>query len=453
MDGLLFFVMVIASVCRAASADTASLRLQNSQYVSSGAQFYREDAAGDNSSLSLQLQREKRFGKNRLLKADIKDEFSATENWNYLNVYQSYFQFRAPLNVTAQVGRKLETWSTTDDEWKQGIFQSRYMQNKLMPEPAGLTGVFLSSSAGANVWTLGLLPAFVPDLGAHFWVNDENKFTSRNPWFDPPASRYRLGEFTHDIHYSLDKPRTEEVLANPGVVAKLERSTGGVGTRLSAAYKPVPQLLLGFPVLDRVVIADGEDYLHVEVTPKVVYHAVGSLDVWGRAAGWNLTGGLTYDRPERPAVEDSWVWQAYKPAWIWSAMASRPLSGAGGPVVKFGLLKIEGGLGKDRGEFAGEKSVFEGRFQYDEAYMAGLQWPVRGLFKSALETEAKVVYDRIQNGGVVNLSAGYSFSREWRVDGDMDLLGLTGSSAQNPDGFLSTYRANDRFGLGMSYVF
>jgi hypothetical protein len=435
----------------ALAADTATLRLQNSQYVSSGANYYREDASGENSSISVQLQREKRFGKKLLLKGDVQDEFSATENWNYLNVYQSYLQYRTPVNVTVQVGRKLETWSSTDEEWKQGIFQPRYTQNKLAPEAAGLTGVFLNTSAGANLFTAGVL-AFVPDLGAHFWVED-HKLTSRNPWFDPPASRFRIDGVSHDIHYKINKPSAGEVVANPGVVVKVERSAGPVGVRAAGAYKPIPQLALGFPVLGKMVVGSDENYLNIEVTPRVVYHAVFSGDVWGRVGGWNLAGGLIRDFPVRDGVDETWVSQTYKPAWIWSALASRPIAQSGGPSVKFGLFKVDGGYGRDRGEYASDKSVFEKRFQYDEAYMAGLSWPIRGLFKSPLETEAKVVFDRLQNGGVFRLGAGYSFNRDWRVDGEMDLLGLTGERAQNPDGFLSTYRANDRMGLGMSYVF
>lgn len=433
-------------------SSTASLRLQNSQYFSSSTNFYREDAAASNSSISLQLEQDKRFGKRFALKSNVKDEYSATENWNYLNVREAYGQYRPPINLTAQVGRKIETWSATDDEWKQGIFQSRYMQNKLRPETAGLTGVFLSSSVGANLFTVAMMPVFVPDLGTHFWVSND-KLTSRNPWFDPPAERFRLNGMSHDIHYSLDKPSAGEVLAHPGVAAKVERSTGMIGARFSAAYKPVPQLLLGFPVANRFVLNSDGNYLNVEITPKVAYHSVASADIWGRAGGWTLTGGLTYDRPVNDAVDEDWIWQNYKPAWIWSGMAMRPLFSNGETKVKLGFLKVDGGAGQDRGIYASRETVFEGRFQYDEAYLAALSWPIRGIFKNAFETEAKVVYDRIQNGGVVSIGAGYSFSRDWRVDGEMDLLGLTGERAEKADGFFSTYRSNDRFGLGMSYVF
>ena len=63
------------------------------------------------------------------------------------------------------------------------------------------------------------------------------------------------------------------------------------------------------------------------------------------------------------------------------------------------------------------------------------------------------LYDRKQNGGLFRLSSGLNFSRELRVALEMDFIGLLSTDAEVEGGFLSTYRANDRVGLGMSYVF
>ncbi len=450
------FCMVLL-MSSSAFANTTALRLQNSQYVSSGATFYREDAGHNNSSISLSLDREQRWRKNFGFKAQIKDEYSATENWNYLNIYQSHLNTRLPAglnSVALSAGRKIETWSSTEDDWKIGVFQPRYVQNKLRPETAGLTGFFFSAPVQSYLLTVGVLPIFVPDLGCHFWV-DNNKFTSKNPWFDPPAPTYLFRDQNNDIHYSANKPTVEKVLANPGLSAKIEKSGSELGTRFAAAYKPVPQLLYGFPSLNKVVIGSTEDYLSVAVTPRVVYHWVASTDIWRRQGQWTLGAGLTHDHPVPDQLKDGWTSQTFSPAWIWSFSASRPLEAGGTSAarIKFGLLKIEGGLGRDRGEFARQRTLFEGRFQYNEAYMAGLMFPLRGILRSAIDTEAKVIFDRIQNGGAISLSAGYNINRDWRVDGDVDILGLAGNRAENENGFFSSYRANDRMGMGMTYVF
>jgi len=446
------FLFIFAA--QSAAADTASLRMQNSQYISSGAAYYRDGAAGDNTSLTLKLQRQKRLRKNVVSELDLKNEFSATENWNYFNLYQAHVKFRGPMNVAMNAGRKIETWSAMEDEWRQGVFQPRYTQNKLRTETAGNVGLFTSSSVRSFVWTAAVMPVFVPDLGAHFWVSD-HKFASKNPWFDPPAPTFKFREQIHEIHYSVDKPRVEEVMAHPGAMVKVERSLSAVGSRMAVGYKPVPQLLLGFPSLNKVIIGSNGSHLDVVVTPRVQYHWVASTDVWFKRAGWTLGAGLTHDRPNEDRMPSGWTSQTYSPAWIWSLSASRALEAEGAEAarIKFGVIKIEGGVGRDRGEFATERSLFEGRFQYDEAYMTGVMVPLRRVFKNPLELEARVIYDRVQNGGTVSASAGYSFSRDWRVDADADLLGLAGNNAENENGFFSTYRANDRVGMGMTYVF
>lgn len=449
MGRLAFLILSAISAARTA-ADTTALRLHNSQYVSSGTAFYREDAAANNASFSVHVQRDKRWRKSLGAKFNVKNEYSASENWNYINVYQAHGHVRIPGGISAQAGRKIETWSSGEDEWRLGSFQPRYMQNKLRPETAGLTGLFVSSAAGSFVWTAGVLPVHVPELGAHFWVRD-HKFTSRNPWFDPPAPSYKFRGETNDIHYSVDKPPVTEIMANPGAVAKVERSFASFGTRLSAAYKPVPQLLLGFPSLNRVVIGSTNDYLDVAVTPEVIYHWVAGSDVWFRAGGWQFAGTVMHDRPVGNQLRDGWTSQTFDPAWIGTLSAARAVLD-GEAKVKLGFIKIEGGRGRDRGEFAGERSLFEGRFQYDEAYLAAVAVPVRRLLPRLLQTEARVVYDRVQNGGYVTLAAGYDINRDWRLDAEADVLGLLGDG-EGEDGFFSTYRANDRMGMGMTYVF
>lgn len=55
------------------------------------------------------------------------------------------------------------------------------------------------------------------------------------------------------------------------------------------------------------------------------------------------------------------------------------LDGSDAARVRLSFLKIIGGQGEDRGEFARQNSLFEGRFQYNEAYLAGVFWPIRGF--------------------------------------------------------------------------
>ncbi len=80
----------------AASADVASLKLQNSQYLSHGTSYYRADAGRENSSLAVEIQTQKKWRYGLASKIHVKDEWSQSERWNYLNVYDSHISGRAP---------------------------------------------------------------------------------------------------------------------------------------------------------------------------------------------------------------------------------------------------------------------------------------------------------------------------------------------------------------------
>ncbi len=434
--------------------EKASLRLQNSQYISSGANYYRKDASGENTSVILSLDKKAKLFSGIDGRVDLKDEYSATENWNYLNIYQLYGEKRVE-GVNLSFGRKLELWSAMDDEWKQGVFHSRYMQNRLKPEPAGLFGFFAGQNLDKRSWSVAILPLYIPDMGAHFTV-ENHRFVSQNPWFDPPVANFRFRGEAGDIRYSVKQPPIGEIALNPGLIASYEQDIGSAsGWRTTLAHKPVPQLLLGFPSLNRVIVGNNEDYLQVEITPKVMYHSVAAVESWTDLGAWTLSSGVTLDAPVGSAFDQTYTKQTYAPAWIYQLSASRPLEQEGrfAARVKLGVLKIQGGAESDRGVFATEKSLFEKRFQYNEAYLASVVVPVRGLLKGPIDTQARVVYDRIQNGGSIGFSVGYTVAPRWRIDTEMELLGLIGEDAAEKNGFLSNYRANDRVAVGTSYVF
>jgi hypothetical protein len=437
----------------AVSSNTASLNLQSSQYVSSGQTYYRDDAGSSNSTVGVTVDLQNRW-KRFSTRAFFKDEYSGTEKWNYLNLYElkAVFPFGKESNVIA--GRHLDTWAVWDDLWRLGVFQPRYTQNKMRPETAGLTGFYLIQKNKSQSLTLGVLPVYIPDLGAHFYVRN-NKFHSENPWFNPPASQFVFREEVSDIHYSVDMPNAWHIIANPGLISKYEANYGPYSGRLTGAYKPVQQVMLGFPSEGRMVVGEKDDYMMIDIAPKVIYSRVVAFDNTLRSGVWTFYGGLAYEQPDDTNMPSSWTSQQVKPAWITSLGVTRPLEDEGPMAARISLsmLTVEGGDARDKGEFAGDVSLFEPRYQYLEAYRLGFSKPWRGIFKFPLDTEVAAIYDRKQNGGSFSFSSGLNYSKELRFSFEADFLGLLGTKAEVSDRFFSMYRANDRVGLGMSYVY
>ncbi len=436
------------------STGVTSLSFQNSQYLSSGEAFYQSGAARENTSVRLNANRELTFKKYGVVRGQLSDEWSATEKWNYLNINQAYVGARFK-SLQISGGRKLETWAEWESTWNQGVFQPRYMQNRLHPEAAGLTGVFLSS--GGENWgaTLAYLLLNIPDLGAHFYTKD-NHFVSKNPWFHSPASQFIFENVPTDIHYSLKSPELSYVADRPGAAGKVEYRDGGYLSRASVAYKPISQLSLGFPSQNQFINGATDSYMKIDIHPRVIYERVVNWDNKIESKDWSASGSIAYDEPANDLGPDNNTSQQFQPAWIYSGRVEHGLeeSGPRATRVEAGFLKIAGGDARDSGRFAGSTSLFERRFQYQEAYYLGLTMDLRGQTRYPLENHVRVTYDRLQNGAVFSFNSGMFVNENWHADFSAEFLGLVSSqSAQVSDGFLSSYRANDRVGLGLSYVY
>jgi hypothetical protein len=447
---------LILNESKSSKSDDLSVRLTffSSEYVSSNQAFFREGAEGNNRGLSVGASLDKKWGSFGT-RINGRNEYSATESWNYLNVYEANLFWQPDKARTVTLGRKLDRWNEWEANWRQGLFQPRYMLNKLRSEEAGLAGLFYNQNTRPVAFAVGFLPVHVPDLGSRFYVEDD-KFVSRNPWFNPPAAQFEFREVIGDISYSLDKPTLAEAANHMGGVAKLE--VNGVKNyfgRLAAAYKPMPQFLVGFPSSNRVFVSANDDFMSVRVTPRLAYHTLVSHDSIFTIGDWTMSGSITREVPDQDASSEDFTAQQVSSAWITSASVSRPLE-TEGPLalrMKLGFLKVDGGDAPDKGGFASSTSLFESRYQYKEAYSLGLSKPWRSFARFPLETQVRLVYDRLQNGGVASFSAGLNFTKEWRADLEVDFLGLLNGSAEIEDGFLALYRSNDRVGLGLSYVF
>lgn len=430
-----------------------SLSVQNSQYVSYGRAYYRTGAADSNLSLALRMDEQARW-RGFKFRLAAKNEFSATENWNYADVHDLHVEWRTGDSKIA-LGRTLDTWSEWEQDWHQGIFQPRYLENKLRPEFAGLTGIFISQSFAAVKITAGYLPVYLPDFAAHFAVED-HKFVSRNPWFSPPASTFSFQNVAGDLHYSVRAPETSKLIAHQGGVAKIEFNQDGYFARLSAAYKPAQQLMLGFPSFNQLKISATDDFMNIRITPRVMYQRVLNADQLLRAGAWTLGTSVAYENPE-DKVPGDYTAAAAGEIWVYALSASRALEAEGKNAARLqlGAMKLTGGHQADLGKFAqgGNRTLFERRYQFYEAYSMGLSKSWRGIGRFPLETGLKLVYDRLQNGGVVSFNCGMNFAKELRADLQVDYLGLFEGHAEISDGFLADYRANDRVGVGMTYAF
>jgi hypothetical protein len=381
---------------------------------------------------------------------DIGDEVNLTERWNYFRPRELSADFRVG-QLGIIFGRHKEDWADWENTWNQGVFQPRYMEDRLHPQPAGLTGIFFTTKDPHWTVTAGFLPFYLPDFGAHFTTED-GRFVSDNPWFHPPAEKFLYQGEANDIHYSLKRPDYSDVLNNRGGVAKVEFREQGYLSRLSAAYKPTSQMTIGFPSDNRYVI--GGD-MNIEINARVVYSRTVNWDNIYKNDLWTVSTSVAYDNPVKDRGPEEWTRQEYKPAWIFSGTLARKLGETPlAPQVRVGFLKVDGGDAPDQGRFADTTTKFERRFQFYEAYLLGFDKDFSLGSRLPLRSGLSLIYDRMQNGGVVSWNTGWMFDKNWRADVALNYLGLVSvKQGEIKDGFLTTYRSNDSVSGGVSYVF
>lgn len=448
--------LILTSLCvlsiRSWAAPVGSLKLEHSSYFSSGQPYFRPTADASASNFSANLNGHW-FWRDFTFTIQARDEFASAENWNYLSANELNVSYSFSANSSLTIGRKIYQWNEWEGVWKQGLFQPRYLYNKLYPETAGLTGAFFDFGDDAFKFTVGAL-LHHPDLGTHFFVRD-HVFYSVNPWFNPPAKNFVYNSRLQDIRYSVAQPEALEVANHPGFAAKMEWRQEDQLLRFSYAYKPMPQFLMSFAARNQVVIGSDVDYMRVRIEPRLLYHQVFGLDYVGHEGVWTWSGSAAHEVPDAEVMREGYMSQRSSPAWIYSAQISRPLEEEG-PLaarVSAGILKVIGGDERDEGDFSSEKTLFERRYQYNEALMITLSKPVRRMLSAPLDLKSRLIYDRLQNGAALSLGAGAQLDRSFRVEFDIDFLGLLSREAAIKDNFFSSYRANDRVGLGMSYVF
>lgn len=413
-------------------------------YVSSGQGYFREGAKSEISDLDLRVSG---YLKPLNLQMDIKNTYRTGEDHNYFKPYELYVPFSAG-QTQIQVGRVLKNWSWSDAYWQQGLWQPRFMDDKILTEAAGLTGVFVENNwdvLRSRVW---LSPVNIPELGPSLSV-EEGRFVSANPWFNTPPEFVDISGVVTRVEYSLKQPKIEDFVLRPGAGFSLESDSPWF-ERLSYAYKPVPQIMLGFPYYLALGEVPDSSALNIEVNTRLLYHHIATWETKHESSQGTFLTSLSFEAPERDVTPTNWISQEVKNATVASAQFQRPVDGGS---LLLGWLKVWGGDQPDSGEFAPAGTVFERRYQYLHALRMGwnsskIQWG-----SSLIGLGSDLIYDFDQAGvtwrNQTQLQASANIFMHLRAD----LIGLTGGKERAKDSFIRSYRANDRIQAGVRYVF
>jgi hypothetical protein len=246
----------------------SDLELHSQQYLDQGQSYFRSAADTNNTSFMFKTSGDKSFGKDWQAKWNINTEYSASENWNYLRPQEGFVAWNG-----FSFGRREITYSNWEERWRQGLFEPRFMDDKLRNTRAGLIGLFFEQQKEFVHWRVGFLPVYLPDMGPHYWVGNGQKFTSLNPWFWPPRPYFLYRNQPSTINYSAYEPPDSQVIFQPGGVAQVEwKPSRSTFSRLSYSYKPMNQMMLGFPVGQQFQTPQND--LFLQLYPRFPYEHI-----------------------------------------------------------------------------------------------------------------------------------------------------------------------------------
>lgn len=385
---------------------------------------------------------------------DLTNRFALQEDANYLmpkNLYAGWQDQKWKV----WAGRKWYLWSEADEHLKRGLYQGRFMNDKLRKDSHGLTGVFLESRWRRGSVLFFASPLFVPEFGPDHQIIDGD-FYSPNPYFRPPSASLNFLGVDTPLKYSVVNPVESDVVLNESLAVRLEQHWENWFVRASHAYKPMNQMLLAGQFVFQHKEAGQQD-IRVRVYPRVQYHHLSTLE-----GGWQRSGGLTswlsysFERPEFDSIPREWTYQNTGKTGILTAYVGHDVNV--GPKesshVFAAYSRVDGGDRPDAGEFTARETLFERRYQFIESAELGLRNGYWLRKQHRLSWGARGIYDFVQQGLAFMTDAAWSWGPQWQLYGAVDLLGIVDEkAAEVSDGFLGEYRSNDRFSLGVSYVF
>ncbi len=442
-------IILASSHAFALPQNQLKLGISGDNYVNSNQNFYREDASKITNDIFLQFNSEgekKRF----LYKATGSIQYGQTEQGTYFDVRDLYAGFKINHNLEVSSGRRAQNWSEAESIWRTGQWEPRAFHDKIKAQELGLFGLFANYNQNNFSAVLYTSPVYVPEFGPNASLSN-GQFVSKNPWFSVPPNEIMWNEKLLPVRYSVNTPTVAEAVMRPSYGASVTGTYQDVFVRASLADKPMNQIFLALPVVVRTL--DSQQYLDVAVQPRFRRHRLWTIETGvKKEEGWQALASVTYDDPEKvQPLPDTWIsqniesslMQVYSLGYNWSKTQ-----------VAVSYLHLNGGDTRDQGEQATDVSLFERRFQYQRAYrLSATQQRIKGIGRTS-DLQGSATYDETQRGAVFSVAFVTQWDARWSSVLQGDLLGLRDLQApQTNDGFVRSYRANDRVGVGVSYVF
>lgn len=348
-------------------------------------------------------------------------------------------------------GRRVMDWSSLDEYWLLGDLQPLFRWDAARPELQGITGLTFKLQP-TKFLQLDLFGSgvYVPSQGPSFSVAD-GKLTSGNPWFSPPVDILALSGQPYDLLYTVKTPDVSDIIFQPslGAVATLKSSDEAFMLRGGYFIKPRNELALPFEGTLNLSGNTGDIVVH----PQVAQHKLSTLDLGYKASAWGVTLSGIYESDVEFDVQSNWIYpqfsDQYKTGIMFQFQPSPFHTVEMGGIRTFNNTVSAMGLGT-----GGSIDIYSLRNQYDNAVDLRLSSvfaprPHGFLF----QTKFRYAYDYKVETALLSADINYNPFSALTCFARLDFFGGERVVSDAYNNLLVNYLDNDRFQLGVKYVF
>lgn len=370
---------------------------------------------------------------------------------NYLNPAEVYVNYHPTSDQQMTLGRAKFLWSELDARWDLGVWEPVFKWNPLSPERQGLTGLFWQTQNSGIEMTLFASALFLPDQGPSFDIK-EGEFVRGNPWFRRPPESVRIFDETTAIEYNFERPNESDIVFRASYGGRLLLANKDhVRWSLSYLYKPMNQLALGYDQ----VLDIAKDRGVVVIKPEVFYHTLFGTDLVFNAGRFRFGGSGTFDRPNKEVVfDESWTAPVFSNATLLSGFVEY---NSGPIILSAQRMEVYGGEITEFGKNASaDRRPLMSRYSFRQANEVSALYAHRLKRLKGLEVKASLLGSDRQDFSLIRLHGKVIMSSLWQFFGEMQLIQATDeafSANSKNQNEISQYANNDRFMLGVSYVF
>jgi hypothetical protein len=354
------------------------------------------------------------------------------------------------------IGRRQTVQNKLDDVFNLGVVNSYFSQDLINYTAEGLTG--LHTKAGNEYLSVGanFYPIFIPNQGPAN-IERNGKLVGVNRWAQSTPRSFIYNNQENNIDYKISDYSLFDILNNPGYSLTLQAGDlkkNNIEMNFSYSDTPINDV-----IISRTVIADLNLNGTVEIFPVVRYSQKLTSDFKFKVHNTTFFASYLMDTPHNKLETDELAVQVLEPISGYGAGFQVDMSDFVNRGFNVGVAygKFYGGEIRNTDPNGDENtlSLSNNRLLYQNPLKLSAELEGFQMLSNSVFFNANWIYDGVQDGSLLSLSARHEPLRNLNVSVGVDLVGVVDDTEndETKKNFLSKHKADDRLTGAVQYAF